>query len=59
MSEKSKGFFENLPRGFIKTFGCQMNDADPESYGGASGKGGLWKIKSPERADVIILKKNN
>lgn len=46
-------------RAFIRTFGCQMNDADSEVIGRLLEREGYAKIDSPEGADVIILNKNN
>jgi tRNA A37 methylthiotransferase MiaB len=48
VSEKSKGFFENLPRVFIKTFGCQMSEADSEGMGWLLERESYGKINSPE-----------
>ena len=44
---------------FIRTFGCQMNDADSEVMERLLEREGYGKIDSPEGADVIILNKNN
>ncbi|MFW9972763.1 MAG: hypothetical protein ACFFDF_21435 [Candidatus Odinarchaeota archaeon] len=44
---------------YIKTFGCQMNDADSEVMERLLEREGYGKIDSPERANAIILKKNN
>ena len=40
---------------FIRTFGCQMNDADSEVMERLLERDGYGKIDSPEGADVIIL----
>jgi len=44
---------------YIRTFGCQMNDADSEVMGRLLGREGYGKIDSPEGADVIVLKGSN
>jgi tRNA-2-methylthio-N6-dimethylallyladenosine synthase len=44
---------------FIRTFRCQMNDADSEVMGRLLKREGYKKTDCPEGADVIILKKNN
>jgi len=59
VSEKSKDFFKSLPRVFIETFGCQMNDADSEVMERLLEREGYRKIDSPEGTDVIISKNNN
>jgi len=40
---------------YIRTFGCQMNEADSEVIEGLLEREGYKKIDSPEGADVIIL----
>jgi len=40
---------------FVKTYGCQMNDADSEVMERLLEREGYGKIDSPEGADVIIL----
>jgi len=40
---------------YIRTFGCQMNDADSEVMERLLEREGYGKIDSPEGADVIIL----
>jgi len=47
------------PKVFIRTFGCQMNDADSEVMERLLEREGYKKRASPEGADVIILNKNN
>ena len=42
---------------FIRSFGCQMNDADSEVMVRLLEREGYRKIDSPERADIIILKR--
>ena len=44
---------------FIRSFGCQMNDADSEVMERLLEREGYKKRASPEGADVIILNKNN
>ena len=44
---------------FIRTFGCQMNDADSEVMERLLERDGYGKIDSPEGVDVIILNKDN
>jgi len=44
---------------FLRSFGCQMNDADSEVMERLLEREGYRRIDSPGRADVIILKKNN
>jgi len=44
---------------FLRTFGCQMNEADSEVMGRLLEREGYRKIDSPEGRDVIILKNNN
>jgi len=44
---------------FIRTFGCQMNEADSEVMERLLERGGYRKIDSPEKGDMVILKKNN
>lgn len=43
---------------FIRTFGCQMNDADSEVMERPLERQGYKKIDSSERVDVIILNKS-
>ena len=45
----------NTKKAFIRTFGCQMNDADSEVIERLLERKGYGKIESPEGADVIIL----
>ena len=45
----------NTKKALIRTFGCQMNDADSEVMEKLLEREGYGKIDSPERADVIIL----
>ena len=42
---------------FIRSFGCQMNDADSEVMERLLEREGYGKINSPEGADVMILNK--
>jgi len=58
MPNKSKTYKENRPKVYIRTLGCQMNDADSEVMERLLEREGYRKIDSPERADVIILKNN-
>ena len=44
---------------YIRSFGCQMNDADSEVKERLLEREGYKKIDSAEGADVIIFKKNN
>jgi len=44
---------------FVRTFGCQMNDADSKVMGKLLERKGYRKIGAPEGVDVIILNKNN
>jgi len=44
---------------FIRSFGCQMNNADSEVMERLLEREGYRKIDFPEGADVIILKDNN
>lgn len=44
-----------LKQSYIRTFGCQMNDADSEVMERLLEREGYRKIDSPEGADVIIL----
>jgi len=52
MSEQERNYY-------IRTFGCQMNEADSEVMERLLEREGYRKIDSPEGADVIILNKNN
>jgi tRNA-2-methylthio-N6-dimethylallyladenosine synthase len=55
MSKESKAY-KNLPKKvYIRTFGCQMNEADSEVIEGLLEREGYRKIDSPEGADVVIL----
>ena len=40
---------------FIRTFGCQMNEYDSERILGHLSKKGMYEVKSPEDADIIII----
>ena len=44
---------------YVRSFGCQMNDADSEVMERLLEREGYRKIGSPEGADVIILNKDN
>jgi len=44
---------------YMRSFGCQMNEADSEVMENLLEREGYKKTDSPEGADVIILKKNN
>ncbi|MQY65045.1 MAG: tRNA (N6-isopentenyl adenosine(37)-C2)-methylthiotransferase MiaB [Clostridia bacterium] len=55
MPEKSKTYEKSPPRVYIRTFGCQMNDADSEVMGRLLEREGYGKVDFPEGADVIIL----
>lgn len=55
MTKEQKCYNNDGPRVFIRSFGCQMNDADSEVMERLLEKEGYGKIDSPEGADVIIL----
>ncbi len=40
---------------FIRTFGCQMNEYDSERILGHLSKKGIYEVKSPRDADIIII----
>jgi len=44
---------------FMRSFGCQMNDADSEVMERLLEREGYGKLGSPEGVDVIILNRNN
>ena len=46
-------------RHYIRSFGCQTNDADSEAMERLLEREDYRKIDSPKGADVIILNKNN
>ena len=50
---------KNYRQFFIRTVGCQMNDANSEVIVRLLEKEGYRKIYSPEKRDMAILKKNN
>jgi tRNA-2-methylthio-N6-dimethylallyladenosine synthase len=55
MSKESKAY-KNLPKKvYIRTFGCQMNEADSEVMERILEREGYRKVDSPEGADVVIL----
>lgn len=53
-----KPFLNNM-KFYLRTFGCQMNDADSEVMKRLLEREGCGKVDSPEGVDVIILNKNN
>ncbi len=55
MSKRQKNYKNNNRNAFIRTFGCQMNDADSEVMERLLEREGYGKTDSPEGADVIIL----
>ena len=59
MSKEQRNYKNNSQQVFIRTFGCQMNDADSEVMERLLESEGYRKIDSPEGVAVIILKKNN
>ncbi|NVM56066.1 MAG: hypothetical protein HWN66_20375 [Candidatus Helarchaeota archaeon] len=59
MSKESKTYKISPKKVYIRTFGCQMNDADSEVIERLPEREDYRKIDSPKGADVIILKKNN
>jgi len=52
--QKNKGVRKTISKKSIRTFGCQMNDADSEVMDRLLEREGYRKIDSPEGADVII-----
>jgi len=52
-------FLKNDMKFYLKTFGCQMNDADSEVMMKLMEREGNWKIDSPEGAAVVIRKNKN
>ena len=44
---------------FVRSFGCQMNDADSEVMENLPERKGAKKKDYPQGADVMILNKNN
>ncbi len=40
---------------YLKSFGCQMNDADSEQYLGILGRAGYKPTDTPDGADLILL----
>jgi len=44
-----------MPKIYIKTFGCQMNDRDSEALAGLFLEKGYILVKSPQEADVILV----
>lgn len=55
MVREQKSYKDNSRKTFIRSFGCQMNDADSEVMVRLLEREGYGKIDSPEGADVIIL----
>ncbi len=55
MPEKSKTYEKSAPRVYIRTFGCQMNEADSELVYTMLMQQGYEKAKSYEDADVILF----
>ena len=55
MSKKQNSYRNDSRKAYIRTFGCQMNDADSEVMERLLEKEGYGKTDSPEGADVIIL----
>ena len=59
MSKEQKSHEKNSQKIFIRSFGCQMNDADSEVMKRLLEREGYRKIDFPEGPDVLILNKNN
>ncbi len=45
----------NTPKCFIRTFGCQQNEADSEQLRGMTSEMGYLRCDSPEEADLILV----
>ena len=43
------------PKCFIRTFGCQQNEADSEQLRGMTAVMGYERCESPEEADLILV----
>lgn len=48
MPNKSKGYEKSPRKVFVRSFGCQINDADSEVMGRLLEREGCGKIDSPE-----------
>ncbi len=46
---------ETIPKYFIQTFGCQMNENDSERIAGILNELGYTSVEAPEEADLIII----
>ena len=59
MLKKQESYKKSSRKTYLRSFGCQMNDADLEVMERLLEREGYRKVNSPEGANVIILKKNN
>ncbi|MBQ2720185.1 MAG: tRNA (N6-isopentenyl adenosine(37)-C2)-methylthiotransferase MiaB [Clostridia bacterium] len=54
-TEERKTALGELPGAYIRTFGCQQNEADSESYSGMACEMGYRLVDSPEEAELILF----
>ena len=54
-TEERKASIGDLPGAYIRTFGCQQNEADSENYSGMACEMGYRLVDAPEEADLILF----
>jgi len=55
MQKCTKAYIKNAPKFFIRTFGCQMNDADSELMAGKLVEAGYIFTRDIDSADIILV----